>query len=280
MRVLKSGRSKTIINISSNGGGQISRAFDLFKLFFPTRFPFTAERFRRHQASEDFAKVYSVHDESIKLNCISRQLAWAFQVTPDQEDGFGSCEDVLGNRTELGVKVGSLQGVQTLAFGGQPNKPVQPMGGVRGLDFIAQDEVKIFVDVAPRPLTQFPIILNSGQVNFFNSYQNGDGDLPLQFQYQAADYRLYCTADNVFRSEITWESAKAAIWGNGSCIEGSMGRKGSLKDKSDMEKKGNATEDGGEQGEKGSDRDDNGANKVVLGWTVLTAAIVIVLKLL
>ncbi|KAF5594084.1 peptidase S41 [Fusarium pseudoanthophilum] len=364
-RALESGRSKIIIDVSTNGGGQISRALDLFKLFFPTEFPYTAARFRRHQVSEDLVKVYSVLDESAKLNPNLLRLAWAFQVTPDQEGGFDSYQDFLGNKTELGVKVSSLLGefnftaisgdgdrspirgyagwpvfkkqpfqpediliigdgrcssscttftnmmtniggVRTLAFGGQPNnKPMQPMGGVRGIqvlpfsdiyslvqeaenllnhpqvfDFISRDEVKRFLDVVPRPLDKFPLVLRSGQVNFFNSYQEGDDDLPLQFQYQAADCRLYYTADNVFRPETTWKSAKAAIWGNGSCIEGSMGGKGSLKDKSDKGKKGNNTDDEGKSGKKGSDGtggEDSGASKAMLGWTVVTAAIAAVL---
>jgi hypothetical protein len=365
-RALESGRKKIIIDISSNGGGQISRALDLFKLFFPAEFPYTAARFRRHRVSEDLAKVYSVLDESVKLNGISPQLAWAFQVRPDQEAGFDSYQDFLGNRTELGVKVSSLQGeynltrvsgdgdgapirgyagrpvlkeqpfksediliigngmcssscttfvnmmtniggVRTLSFGGQPNdKPMQIMGGVRGIqvldfsaiysfvrkaqslflnnpqvfDFISQDEVETFIDAAPRPLAEFPIVLNYGQVNFFNSYQKGNDNLPLQFQYQAADCRLYYTADNVFHPETTWESAKAAIWGNRSCIEGSTGGKGSLKDKSAKDKKGNTTDDEDKKGSKGSDGDegqDSGVSKVVLGWTGLTAAIVVVL---
>ncbi|KAF5711440.1 peptidase S41 [Fusarium globosum] len=365
-RALESGRSKIIIDVSNNGGGQVSRALDLFKLFFPNEFIYTAARFRRHQVSEDLVKVYSVLDKSVKLNGISPQLAWAFQVTPDQEGGFDSYQDFLGNKTELGVKVSSLQGeynftevsgggdvapirgyagrpvlkkqpfkpediliigdgrcssscttftnlmtniggVRTLAFGGQPkNKPMQPMGGVRGIqvqsfsdiysfvqkaeglflnnpqvfDFIAQDEVKRFLDVVPRPLAQFPLVLGYGQVNFFNSYQKGDDDLPLQFQYQAADCRLYYTADNVFRPETTWKSAKAAIWGSGSCIEGSMGGKGSLKDKSDKGKKGDNTDDEGKSGKKGSngtEGQDSGASKAMLGWTVATAAIAVVL---
>ncbi|KAM0186590.1 hypothetical protein ACHAPI_011614 [Fusarium lateritium] len=364
-RALASGRSKIIIDVSSNGGGQVSRALDLFKLFFPTEFIYTAARFRRHQTSEDLAKVYSVLDQSVKLNGISPQLAWAFQVTPDQEDGFDSYQDFLGNKTELGVKVSSLQGefnftsvsgtgdvapirgyagrpvlnkqpfksediliigngrcssscttftnmmtniggAQTLAFGGQPNdKPMQPMGGVRGIqvlpfsdiyafvkeaenlflnnpqvfDFITQDEVDRFVDVAPRPLAEFPLVLSYGQVNFFNSYQEGDDDLPLQFQYQAADCRLYYTADNVFRPETTWASAKAAIWGNGSCIEGSTGGTGSLKDKEAKDDKANAPEDKGKKGSDGADGEDgktgdssSGAIKAVLGWSPLTAA--------
>lgn len=370
-QALESGRSKIIIDVSSNGGGQISRALDLFKLFFPTEFIYTAARFRRHQASEDLAKVYSVLDQSVKLNGISPQLAWAFQVTPDQEDGFDSYQDFLGNKTELGVKVSSLQGefnftsvsgtgdgapirgyagrpvlnkqpfksediliigngrcssscttftnmmtniggAQTLTFGGQPNdKPMQPMGGVRGIqvlpfsniysfvqeaenlflnnpqvfDFITQDEVDRFVDVAPRPLAEFPLVLSYGQVNFFNSYQEGDDNMPLHFQYQAADCRLYYTADNVFRPETTWASAKAAVWGNGTCIEGSTGGTGSLKDKESKDDKAEKPNDKGKTGSDGADGENgedgkagdssSGAIKAVPGWRPLAAAFVV-----
>ncbi|KAH7154714.1 hypothetical protein DER46DRAFT_664423 [Fusarium sp. MPI-SDFR-AT-0072] len=58
------------------------------------------------------------------------------------------------------------------------------------LDFISEDEVKEFMDVAPKPLESFPIVLKSGNVNLRNAYQEGDESLPLQFQYKAADCRL------------------------------------------------------------------------------------------
>ncbi|KAK7586283.1 hypothetical protein V3481_009029 [Fusarium oxysporum f. sp. vasinfectum] len=58
----------------------------------------------------------------------------------------------------------------------------------------------------------------------------GDDDLPLQFQYQAGDCRLYYTAENIYHPKTMWKSAKEAIWGNGPCVKGSTGGTGSFED--------------------------------------------------
>jgi C-terminal processing protease CtpA/Prc len=38
-RAVADGRTKLIIDVSGNPGGNIDRAFNLFKLFFPSEFP-------------------------------------------------------------------------------------------------------------------------------------------------------------------------------------------------------------------------------------------------
>jgi hypothetical protein len=316
-KALADGRTKLIIDVSGNPGGNVDRAFNLFKLFFPSEFPYSANRFRRHEVSEGLVKVFSAVNRSTALenNPINvANMAYSVEVTPDQEAGFESYEEFLGDATQLGTPVSSLfasfnfteasgnsdtpirgyagrplnrtqpfkaeniliigdglcastcsifvnlmtniGGVQALPFGGHPNgRPMQIMGGVRGsqtltfdniatvasaakvvyretpekLEFMTKEENERLMKVAPRPLEEFPIKLGSGQVNFLNAYQEGDDDLPLQFQYQAGDCRLYYTAENIYHPETIWKSAKEAIWGNGSCVKGSTGGTGSLE---------------------------------------------------
>jgi hypothetical protein len=318
-KVVADGRTKLIIDVSGNPGGNVDRAFNLFKLFFPSEFPYSANRFRRHEVSEGLVKVFSALNKSTALeNTLIdvANMAYSVEVTPDQEAGFESYEEFLGDTTQLGTPVSSLfasfnfteasgssdtpirgyagrplnrtqpfkaeniliigdglfastcsifvnlmtniGGVRALPFGGHPNgQPMQIMGGVRGsqtlsfdniatvvsaakalyretpekLEFITKEEIERFMKVAPRPLAEFPIKLRSGQVNFLNAYQEGDDDLPVQFQYQAGDCRLYYTAENIYHPKTMWKSAKEAIWGNGSCVKGSTGGTGSLEDK-------------------------------------------------
>ncbi|KAH7154748.1 hypothetical protein DER46DRAFT_578566 [Fusarium sp. MPI-SDFR-AT-0072] len=323
-RAVADGRTKLIIDVSGNPGGNIDRAFNLFKLFFPSEFPYSATRFRRHEASELLVKISSADNISAALG--NSPLSYSVQVTPDQEGDFESYEDFLADATEFGAKVSSLfanfnyteissdneapiggyagrplnktqpfkaeniliigdgycastcttfvnlmtnvGGVRALPFGGHPNgQPMQIMGGVRGaqslgfdgiynfvgtaglelmqspqkFDFISKEEIERFNKVAPRPLEEFPISLSSGNVNLRNAYQEGDDDLPLQFQYQAGDCRLYYTAENIYHPKTMWKSAKEAIWGNGSCVKGSTGGTGSLEDR----KKGKKNESEG-----------------------------------
>ncbi|KAL5593294.1 hypothetical protein FOBRF1_012396 [Fusarium oxysporum] len=321
---LADGRTKLIIDVSGNPGGDVDRAFNLFKLFFPSEFPYSANRFRRHEVSEGLVKIFSAVNRSAALENVPNNvdfMSYSVAVTPDQEAGFESYEDFLGDTTELGTPVSSLfasfnfteasgnsdtpirgyagrplnrtqpfkagsilivgdglcastcsifvnlmtniGGVRALPFGGHPNgQPMQIMGGVRGsqtltfddiatvvsaakavyretpetLEFITKEENERLMKVAPRPLEEFPIKLGAGQVNFLNAYQDGDDDLPLQFQYQAGDCRLYYTAENIYHPETIWKSAKEAIWGNRSCVKGSTGGTGSLEGMEEQKK--------------------------------------------
>ncbi|KAJ4245240.1 hypothetical protein NW762_014110 [Fusarium torreyae] len=360
-RAVENGHSKIIIDISSNYGGTISRAFDLFKLFFPSELPYSATRFRRHTASEGVTKAFSIVNESLAWDYLP--FAYTIAVTPDQEEDFTSYEDFLGNKTEWGVKTSSLfanfnytlassrddslpirgysgrplsrdqpfktediliigdgicvstcttfvnlmtnvGGVQALSFGGRPDdQPMQIMGGVRGaqsfgfdaiygliekvqslyssypneLDSFSREEITEFLEAAPKPLGELPLVLESGGINLRNAYQEGEDDLPLQFQYQAADCRLYYTAENVFRPETTWKSAKNAIWANGSCIDGSTGGTGSLQDKTS---KKNESETSGSKGKEGSDGEgtkgdsSSKAPTLIMSWNILGAVMV------
>ncbi|KAJ4313271.1 hypothetical protein N0V84_009499 [Fusarium piperis] len=365
---LAKGHTKLIIDVSGNAGGQIDRAFDLFKLFFPSKHPYSATRFRRHEASEGMVKIFGgISKEAAQMNA---PLAYTGQVTPDQEAGFESTEEFLGDDIELGGKVSSLYanynytsnsiraipirgyggqpinmtqpfkaeniiivgdgvcastcttfvnlmtntgGVRTVSFGGRPNgKPMQLMGGVRGAEsqsfsglaqwtskvlellgqsvkpdgstnFLTKDEIKRLKEVLPQDPSQFPISINGGNVNFRNAYQEGEDDLPLQFQYQASDCRLYYTVENVYRPHTIWQAAKEAIWGAGTCVVGSTGGDGSLEYKG----KGNETglyksQETGESAENKTEEDSGITNTAVSvtidrTWFVLAVGIIAVL---
>ncbi|KAI8660248.1 TSPc domain-containing protein [Fusarium keratoplasticum] len=365
---LAKGHTKLIIDVSGNSGGQIDRAFDLFKLFFPSKQPYSATRFRRHEASEGVVKVFGgISKEAAQMNA---PLAYAGQVTPDQEAGFESAEEFLSDDIELGGKVSSLYanynytsnsiraipirgyggqpinmtqpfkaeniiiigdgvcastcttfvnlmtnvgGVRTVSFGGRPNgKPMQLMGGVRGAEsqsfsglaqwtskvleflgqsvkpdgstnFLSKEEIKRLKEVLPQDPGQFPISINGGNVNFRNAYQEGEDDLPLQFQYQASDCRLYYTVENVYRPHTVWKAAKEAIWGAGTCVVGSTGGVGSLEYKS----KGNETgvyksEETGGRAENKTEEDGgitNAAAGIKTDWVGLMLAVAIMAEL-
>ncbi|KAG7410656.1 Peptidase S41 family protein ustP [Fusarium oxysporum f. sp. rapae] len=96
-KALADGRTKLIIDVSGNPGGNVDRAFNLFKLFFPSEFPYSANRFRRHEVSEGLVKVFSAVGRSTALeNALIN------------EAGFESYEEFLGDTTQLGTPVSSL----------------------------------------------------------------------------------------------------------------------------------------------------------------------------
>jgi hypothetical protein len=85
-------------------------------------------------------------------------------------------------------------------------------------------EMTRYRDIAPLPLKEFPLRFDkygSSGINFRNAYSEDDGDMPLQFVYEAADCRLFFTAENVVRPETTWQAAVRTMFGDGSCVSGS-----------------------------------------------------------
>ncbi|KZZ88772.1 Peptidase S41 [Moelleriella libera RCEF 2490] len=329
------GHAKLIIDVSGNGGGNIVRAFDLFKLFFPNKFPYSATRFRRHTAINLAAKALG----SLNASAAAYQggIGYRAQVKPDQEGDFASLSDFLGNDTQYGTRVSSLfanfnyttlsgvgepirgfgtqvrklnqtqpfkpeniiiigdghcastcttfvnlmtniGGVRTVAFGGRPRKgPMQIMGGVRGaqsasFDLIAEnvrdvyqllqesggkllskEEQRLANDTMPLPIRGFPLKLLGGNVNFRNAYQQNDTELPLQFEYQAADCRLFYTLRNIFDPASTWTDAKKAIWGGAKCVDDSTGAKGSRVYQDKLENSGSSGRSGSGSRVEGAD---------------------------
>jgi hypothetical protein len=93
-----SGHTKLIIDISSNPGGSTTRGFDLFRLFFPQGSIWWETRLRRSTQSEILSKALGgLTDYATEV--INGPMTWKAQVTPDQENGFASWEDFIGNET-------------------------------------------------------------------------------------------------------------------------------------------------------------------------------------
>ncbi|KAM0546730.1 hypothetical protein ACHAPJ_010658 [Fusarium lateritium] len=353
----KTGRSKLIIDISANGGGNIERAFDIFKLFFPEELPYSDTRFRRSDASESLAQIGSYINKS-ESNWLGYPLFYKGQVTPDQKDDFASLDDFLGDDEQLGVKVSSpfanfnytylsterqpirgyggvedllnktqpfkpedilivgdgncvstcttfvnlmtnVGGVRSLAFGGRPRKePMQIMGSVRGAqsasfttlidemvdtanstlqdldeDDLPEGFMKTVQKSWPIGVASLPLQISDGNVNLRNAYQEGNSDLPLQFEYQAADCRLYFTAENVLEPATGWAAAKEAIWGSAGCVQGSTGGKGSLKDRE-------ANQSKKKDGAKDNEDADNAGNILRTGSGSLLALVVVLLTVM
>ena len=105
-RAVGHNKTRLVIDVSGNGGGNIVRAFDLFKLFFPGRYPYSATRFRNHESIDIMGKVFS------KLNYTDADsvgtLAYTGQVTPDQMSDLASQDALFDGGEELGVQVSSL----------------------------------------------------------------------------------------------------------------------------------------------------------------------------
>ncbi|KZZ97734.1 hypothetical protein AAL_03698 [Moelleriella libera RCEF 2490] len=122
-QAVASGRTKMIIDISSNGGGLTVLSVDFFKLFFPNETPYHASRFRRHTALRIAAKLVENLDRKIQTFIGFRDL-----VTPDQLHDFATLNDWLGNTTELGTPVTSLAALFNNSEASTVTSPIRGFG--------------------------------------------------------------------------------------------------------------------------------------------------------
>jgi hypothetical protein len=145
------------------------------------------------------------------------------------------------------------QGVRTIAFGGRPRYgPMQALGGVKGGQSEALSDIQSWIgqgyqmainattqmnktiltdaqfarykEIMPKDIKDFPLVLNGGGVNWRNAYREGDDVTPLQFVYEAAECRLFYTIENYIEPATQWVAAANAMFGNGTCVDGSMGQ--------------------------------------------------------
>lgn len=145
------------------------------------------------------------------------------------------------------------RGVRTIAFGGRPRQaPMQSMGGTKGSQLLQISITSQYLDFAkelafngsaplitdqdkedwdkyvPMAIQDMPFQVLSAGVNVQNAFNPGNGSLPRQFIYEAAECRRFYTFENIVDQESTWASAADAMFYGGPCVAGSMGGVGSL----------------------------------------------------
>lgn len=102
-----------IVDLSGNGGGTVQAGVNLFRLFFPDEVPYTAARFRIHDAVNLLAQ-YTSQTVSLVLDKLGLEeqvvnpFYWQTYVQPDQETGFSSWSNISSPEKILGVNSSSL----------------------------------------------------------------------------------------------------------------------------------------------------------------------------
>ncbi|KAL3466993.1 hypothetical protein BJX64DRAFT_284141 [Aspergillus heterothallicus] len=140
-------------------------------------------------------------------------------------------------------------GVKTVTFGGRPRYgPMAAVGGTSGAQaydltffnafaenvptilagavasgtpLLTHEEAVRLNATHPAPSSELLLRLRDLNVNLKNAYHRDNDELPLQFQYQPADCRLFFTMENVVNPASVWTSAAKAVWGQGGCVQGS-----------------------------------------------------------
>lgn len=91
----------------------------------------------------------------------------------------------------------------------------------QGEPLIEPELLERFMDVAPQDTEAFPLRFNiygQGGVNFRNAYAKSDNSTPLQFSFEAADCRLFLTAENYLNPQTRWEDAAQAMFSGRPCV--------------------------------------------------------------
>lgn len=146
-----------------------------------------------------------------------------------------------------------LAGVQTIAMGGRPNDDIiQAVGGTKGTNNYPWNYIQLIVQevynysypeqqdsyantqlATYNSLLPFRRAVGSPNVNARDGIRKGDyTNTPLQFRYEAADCRLFYTAEMTVDVTAIWRAAVDVKWGNEECVAGQLrGGYGGWKEK-------------------------------------------------
>jgi hypothetical protein len=127
---------------------------------------------------------------------------------------------VFGGRPQYGrmAGVGAVKGYYTVDF-----------SSIQALTSFALDIANALSVVVPKTLTlpsisNFPLLPALARVNSGNIIRRGDEtNTPTQYLYDAADCRLFWTAENLANVTTIWRRAADYQWRNASCVQGSVG---------------------------------------------------------
>ncbi|KAI4954640.1 hypothetical protein J4E86_005950 [Alternaria arbusti] len=129
-------------------------------------------------------------------------------------------------------------GVKTIVVGGQPKPgPMQAVGGTRGaaaysadaLDFDFDEGLEDSPVEKPEVVSQLPDRTDTGMwINYagftIRNQVRGTEFTPLQFQYQAADCRIYYTLETIYNMTQLWDYTARATWDDQTlCVQDSTG---------------------------------------------------------
>ncbi|KAF3400009.1 hypothetical protein F1880_008056 [Penicillium rolfsii] len=120
------GKKNILIDVPANPGGYLSIGLDLFRIFFPDAFPYTATRYRAHNAAKYLTKAFSRSDTQDSSNT----FAYKEMVAPDQDTGFSSWEDLYGPHEILGSSSSSLLANFNYTATSSENYPINGYGPI------------------------------------------------------------------------------------------------------------------------------------------------------
>ncbi|KAJ5805147.1 hypothetical protein N7474_011034 [Penicillium riverlandense] len=126
-------KEKIIIDLSSNSGGTITSALDMFKIFFPDKPAYSATRFRAHEAIDLIGQALGAinHNNTHGFSYYHfEQFMPSGYVTPNQKENFSSWKQVFGPVYELGTNMSTLHAVFNETYESTPSYPINGYDGI------------------------------------------------------------------------------------------------------------------------------------------------------
>ena len=123
------GKSKMVIDLSGNNGGDITQGFNLFRLFYPDQPLYSATRFRATELIDLVGQVLSQDFDLNGLDTRDSPLVFQDAVTPDQQGSFASWKDLYGPHEILGANMSSLYAIYNLSATSTEDDPIRGYGG-------------------------------------------------------------------------------------------------------------------------------------------------------
>lgn len=136
-RAVTDDKVKIIIDLSGNGGGDVTQGFNLFRIFYPDRPIYSATRFRATELIDLMGQVFSRAINARTGGVLDPPLIFQDAVTPDQQDPFTSWEQLYGPQEIMGAKMSSLYAVYNFSTASNRDDPISGYGGIPS-DFLTQ----------------------------------------------------------------------------------------------------------------------------------------------
>ncbi|KAJ5503316.1 hypothetical protein N7463_006190 [Penicillium fimorum] len=126
------GKTKMIIDLSGNGGGDINIGLNIFRIFFPHENIDTRTRFRATELIYLMGKVFS-SDQAHGFYAdfpLDLPLVAHLAVTPNQNETFGSWEELYGPKDIQGVPMSQLYSTFNFTSASTEDDPIAGYGNV------------------------------------------------------------------------------------------------------------------------------------------------------